>query len=128
MGRAVACLSLLRDTPATTRSNTGDATLHWAQTEPSNKAFWRAAIDLERDTETTLERLAPHAFPDLHFHTGIWGQLRRFGGGYDAVRERLRTYLIALDDYGRWAFTCPPPCLTPGEAVPDAAQPGLPLN
>ncbi|WP_155640043.1 hypothetical protein [Burkholderia territorii] len=127
-GRPVACLSLLRDAPAITTSSHGEATVFWVQSEPTHKAFWRAAIDLERDTEATLKRLAPHAFPDLHFHTGVWDQVRSFAGGYDAVRERLRAYLIALDDYGRWAFTCPPPALHPDEAVPNGAPQGLPSN
>ncbi|MHA6888061.1 hypothetical protein [Ralstonia pseudosolanacearum] len=116
-GRAVACLSFLRDGPLNTRSRLGDATVHWVKTESAHKNFWRSAVDVERDNEATLERLAPHAFPNLHFHTGVWAQLGRFDGGYDAVRQRLRFYLAALDDHGHWAFTGPPPALRPEEAV-----------
>ena len=116
-GRAIACLSLGRIGPHETSSSHGDAVVHWIKDEATHVAFWRDAIDLERDTEETLERLGPHAFPNLYFPQGVWNGLRRFDGGYQAVRLTIRRYLTILDEYGSWAFTFPPPALSPGEAA-----------
>jgi hypothetical protein len=69
--------------------------------------------------ESTLERLAPHAFPDLCFIDGIWRGLSDFAGGYLGVRERLRELLAVLDDHGRWAFAAPPPNIREEDGQPD---------
>lgn len=108
-GRAVACLGLRRKGVHTTVTNSGRADLHWVADEMEHRAFFRAAIDVEHDSEATLERFAPHAFPDLCFVDGIWRGLRDFAGGYLEVREQLRDLLAVLDDHGQWAFTTPPP-------------------
>ncbi|CAG2159543.1 hypothetical protein LMG26411_06780 [Cupriavidus numazuensis] len=124
--RAVACMSIRSDGPHNTQSDLGNSVVHWVRTEQSHREFWRDAIDVERDTEETLERLAPHAFPDLHFHPPVWRQIHNFAGGYNAVRLRLRAYLAALDDHGCWAFMHPPPALRPDEValvVDPTAQP-----
>jgi len=125
-GRAVACLCLTQSGPHTTVSRQGVATVHWIQSEADHRAFWRSAVDVEGDNQETLERLAPHAFPDLYFHINVWRGVGRFGGGYAAVRGQLRRYLSVLDDHGCWAFTHPPPALHPGEPVLPAA--GRPSN
>jgi hypothetical protein len=108
-GSAVACLGLLRGGEHTTTSEVGTAQVHWVRTEPEHRAFFRAAIDVERDTEATLERLSPHAFPDLVFLPSVWRGLREFVGGYQLARGRLRQHLAVYDDHGAWAFTAPPP-------------------
>jgi hypothetical protein len=107
--RAVACLGLRRRGVHTTVTNSGSADLHWVVDEPGHRAFFRAAIDVEHDSEATLERFAPHAFPDLCFIDGIWRGLGDFAGGYLGIRERLRDLLAVLDDHGHWALTAPPP-------------------
>jgi hypothetical protein len=114
-GRAVACLSLRRSGPHPTASSQGTATVHWILNESTNRAFWRAAIDLEGGSAEILERLAPHAFPDLYFYAGVWQGLKRFAGGYLAMRADLQRYLVGLDDHGAWAFRFPPPALEIGE-------------
>ena len=127
MGRSVACLGIKRSGPHTTVSRLGSATVHWVANEATNRAFWRAAINDEGSSAETLERLAPHAFPALYFHTGVWQELRNFAGGYLAARAELQRYLAALDDHGAWAFTFPPPALALGEAAgPDGDA--LPTN
>lgn len=117
LGRSVACLSLKQSGPYNTVSQLGNAVVHWVADEATNRAFWRAAIDDEGGSAETLERLAPHAFPSLYFHTDVWQGLRSFAGGYHAARAELQRYLTSLDDHGAWAFTFPPPALAPGEAA-----------
>ena len=116
-GRPVACLSLRRSGPHTTASALGSATVHWIVDESTHRAFWRDAIEVERGGTEALERLSPHAFPDLHFHTAVWQGLNSFAGGYLAVRRELQRYLTVLDQHGVWAFTFPPPALALGEAA-----------
>lgn len=126
-GRPMACLGLTRSGLHETISSAGSAYVHWVLDETTHRAFWRSAIDIMGDNEGTLERIAPHAFPDLHFHNGVWRGLRRLAGGYLAVRSQIRRYLTVLDDHGRWAFTFPPPALSPGEAV-EAEADARPTN
>jgi hypothetical protein len=126
-GIAVACRGLKRSGPHTTLSSQGSATVHWIQNEVTHRAFWRAAIDVEGGSEATLERLAPHAFPDLHFHDGVWRGLNRFAGGYTAMRFQVQRYLAVLDEHGKWAFTYPPPALRRGEATGPRSE-GQPPN
>ncbi|MGF6770634.1 hypothetical protein P3T18_003113 [Paraburkholderia sp. GAS199] len=114
-GRAVACLSLNRDRPMRTESAAGFATVHWVKDERSHREFWRSVIEIERDSEATLARLAPHAYPDLFFCEGVWDGLGRFEGGYTRLSDRVRRYLAKLNDHGHWAFTFPPPALRVGE-------------
>lgn len=108
-GRAVACLGLRRRGIHPTRSAAGVVDVHWVVDESGHRGFFRAAILVERDTEETLERLAPHAFPDLFFLEGVWRGLADFEGGYTSVRNELRRHLALYDDMGAWAFTAPPP-------------------
>jgi len=116
-GRPMACLGLTRSGLHETISSAGRAQVHWVRDDATHRAFWRSAIDIEGDSEGTLKRIAPHAFPDLHFHHELWRGLKRLAGGYLAVRSQIRQYLTVLDDYGRWVFTFPPPALSPDEAI-----------
>jgi hypothetical protein len=115
MGRPVACLSLNRAGPHETISNLGSATVHWVRDEQTNKQFWRDAIDVEGGNRAALERLAPHAFPNLCFYPHVWHGLGSFAGGFVAANLELRRYLSVLDDHGFWAFTFPPPAISLGE-------------
>jgi hypothetical protein len=117
-GCAIACLGLKRFGPHRTASNQGMATVHWIINEKTNRDFWRDAIDLEGGSAETLERLAPHAYPDLFFFLGVWQGLKRFAGGYLAIRSELQRYLTVLDDHGAWSFTFPPPALEINDARP----------
>lgn len=124
-GRAVACLGIRRAGAFTTHSVLGEAVVHWVNDEAGHRRFFRDAIDVERNTPVTLERLAPHAFPDLHFLDGIWGSLGDFDGDYERVRKNLRKLLSGLDDHGRWIFTAPPPALSPTDPPgPPGKSPG----
>jgi hypothetical protein len=124
-GRAVACVGLRRSGVYPTRTAAGAANVHWVTDERGHRGFFRAAIDVERDTEATLERLAPHAYPDTLFLKGVWRGLSDFEGGYTAVRQELRRHLAVYDDHGWWAFTASPPLETeddprrPSEGTPD---------
>lgn len=116
-GHIRACIGLVRDGQHLTRSAAGTAIVHWLGTEASNRTFWRNAIVVDGDSEASLTRFAPHAFPDLQFHPNAWGGLRQLAGGYLALRADIRQTLAILDDRGAWAFTFPPPALAFGEAV-----------
>lgn len=80
-------------------------TVHFVEDESSHRLFFRDALVVERTDEAGLERLAPHAFPDLLFLAGVWGGLGRFEGGYARVKDDLRHILSILDDHGAWVFT-----------------------
>lgn len=113
-GIPVGCFSLLRSGPHGTTSSLGTITVAWIRDEKSHREFWRALVD-NTDEEGKLEALAPHAFPDLYFHEGVFHGLRRLGGGYLAMRSEVMRYLGVLDEHGHWAFTFPPPSLTPDD-------------
>ncbi|MGX4726472.1 hypothetical protein [Pseudomonas corrugata] len=122
-GRAVACLSLNKKSIHTTSSSSGSASVHWVSDEASVRFFWRSAIELEGDSHDTLCRIAPHAYPSLHFHTDVWTGLHRLSGGYLAHRFEVKRHFAIFDDHGNWAFTFPPPALSPSE--PMGADPTL---
>lgn len=121
-GRAVACLGLQRNGVHRTVTDDGEADVHWVIDETGHRAFFRAAIDVEHDSESTLQRMAPHAFPDIYFVDGVWRELGDFAGGYLAVRQQLRRHLATFDDYGYWAFTAPPPMMTEDDDEPAATR------
>lgn len=116
-GRAVACLGVHRKGVFTTTSRVGSANVHWVDDEASTLTFWRSAIDVEGDNDVSLRRLAAHAFPSLYFHPDVWTGLRRLSGGYLEHRDQVKRHLAVFDDYGSWAFRCPPPALAPNEAM-----------
>lgn len=116
-GRAVACLGLRRNGVHTTKSSVGSANVHWVNDEASSLDFWRAAIYLEGDNNESLRRLAVHAFPNLYFHPDVWAGLHRLSGGYLGNRDQIKRHFAILNDYGGWAFTCPPPALAPNESI-----------
>lgn len=111
-GRAVACLGLRRSGVFPTRSKSGVADVYWVTDEQGHRAFFRAAITVEHDNEETLQRLAPHAYPDILFLNQVWRGLSDFRGGYAAARRELQRHLAVYDDHGRWIFTAPPPSET----------------
>lgn len=125
-GNPVACLGITTSGPRNTVSALGAACVHWIVDESTHRNFWRNAIDVKGDNALTLECFASHAFPDLFFVNGVWGGLGRLAGGYSSIRKEVRQCLAHLDDYGRWAFTFPPPALAPNE--PAGAAGGLPTN
>lgn len=124
--RAVGCLAITDSGVRATKTRLGSASVHWLKSENEQRAFWRSAIDVEGDSEMTLERLAKHAFPDLYFYQDVWQGIRRFNGGYASAGAELCRYLGILNDYGEWAFTCPPPTLHPDEMP--SARDGAPSN
>ncbi len=111
-GRAVACLGLRRSGVFPTRSAGGAADVHWVIDEQGHREFFRAAIAVEHDNEETIQRLAPHAYPDVFFLEQAWRGLSDFKGGYAAVRRELQRHLAVYDDHGWWIFTAPPPSET----------------
>lgn len=115
-GTAVACLGLTLKGVFPTTSARGTLSLHWTGDAKSCSLFWREAIDVERDSPGTLERLAPYAYPGLYFPSGVWHGLGNFNGGYYANSVELRRYLGILSDDGAWAFTSPPPAQVRTEA------------
>jgi len=117
-GRAIACIGWKRKGKLQTRSSAGLVEVHFVADEPSHVAFFRHAIDIERDTEESLQRFAPHAFPDLFFLDGVWRGLSHFEGGYQEVRQELRRTLAVLNDHGQWIFSAPPPALTEDDRHP----------
>lgn len=126
-GIPMACITLGPSRLAQTGTAAGNAQIHFVIDEAGRKAFWRSAIVVAGDTLASLVTYAPKAYPDLHFVEGIVNDAGKLAGGYLASRDRVQTTLATLDDWGSWAFTCPPPVLTPHEAVPENAD-GLPSN
>lgn len=115
--KAVGCIGIKRRGINSTVSKFGIVNLHWVHDDLSTLQFWRAAIDVERDTAETLERLSVHAFPDLFFVPGVWAGLASFSDGYTPIRSEVRRYLSVLNDLGRWIFTSPPPSLAPDDTI-----------
>ena len=114
-GEATAVLGLARRGKRAVVCDSATCEIHWVTDDAEHVGFFRDAIDVERDTEETLESLAAHAFPNLVFLPGVWRGLRDFVGGYTAVRGEVRRYLAVFDDHGRWVFTAPPPALSRGD-------------
>lgn len=118
-GRAVACLGLHRSGVYKTETTGGVAVVHWVTDEQGHRDFFRAAISVEHDSEETLQRFAPHAYPDIYFLAEVWRGLSDFEGGYTAVRQELQRHLAIYDDHGRWVFTAPPPAETEEDTQPE---------
>jgi len=121
-GTAVACLGLTLKGVFPTTSASGTVSLHWTGDAKSCAHFWREAIDVERDSPATLERLAPYAYPGIYFVPGVWHGLGSLSGGYYANSVELRRYLAILSDDGAWAFTAPPPAQVRTEAQGHGAE------
>jgi len=95
------------------------AQVHFVVDESSHREFFRDAFDVERPNEARLEELARHAYPDLLFLDGVWGELRHFDGGYARVRDALHRLLAVLDDHGAWVFTDKTGRLSPNDPLRD---------
>jgi hypothetical protein len=120
-GTAMACLGLQRGGVHDTRSELGMAPVRWVIHEQDQMEFWRCEI-ARNDGAQIIERLAPHAYPDLYFREGVWRGLGEFAGGYRAVSSAVRRALSVLNDHGRWIFTTPPPALRPDEVVASVGE------
>lgn len=125
-GQAMGCIGLTESGPRDTRSSFGDCEVHWIADATSHRQFWRSAIDLEGSSPSAFKRIAPHAYPDLYFCPGVLNEADELKGGFHANLGLLRRYLDAFDDHGRWAFTAPPPALSPFET--QGSGPEAPSN
>jgi hypothetical protein len=121
--QAVACLGLRRSGPLSVAWAEQSVDVHWVTDEPTHVGFFRAAIDVEGDSEETLERLAPHAFPALHFLPAVWHGLGAFQGGYHRVRMQLRRHLTVYADHGYWIFTTEGTAITPTDTPTGSGAP-----
>ncbi len=101
-----------------TTTAAGGAQVHFVGDEAGRRRFWRDRIVLGGDDMASLAANAAHAYPDLLFADGAIGGAGRLAGGYLASRNRVQTTFAALDDWGAWAFDCPPPAITPYEGAP----------
>jgi hypothetical protein len=126
-GTPMACITLGPTRLAQTETAAGNAQIHFVIDEAGRNAFWRSAIVVAGDNLASLVTYSPKAYPDLHFVEGVVNDAGKLAGGYLASRVRVQMTLATLNDWGSWAFTCPPPVLTPEEAVPESAE-GLPSN
>ncbi len=107
-GQTIGCLGRARAGRIATQSRHGAIALHWLGDATCHAQFWRDAIEVEGDSARTLQRLAPHAYPNLYFPEAVWKGCNDFNGGYHSQSSELRRYLAALDDFGHWIFTAPP--------------------
>ena len=126
-GTPMACITLDVGRVVQTETAVGKVQIHFVIDEADRKAFWRSAIIVAGDTLASLVTYATKAYPNLHFVEGVVHDAGKLGGGYLASRDRVQMSLATLDDWGKWVFTCPPPVLTPQEAMPENAD-GLPSN
>jgi hypothetical protein len=116
LGRTpAACFSLRENLVAQTTTSAGSAVVHFVAEDAHRRLFWRDTIVEQGDSLESLIQYAPHAYPNLYFVEGTLEHAGRLSGGYVASRARVKGALAALDDWGLWAFTCPPPALRPGE-------------
>ena len=124
-GLAVGCLSIERSGPLLTRSQDGEEVVFFVKTEENRLCFWRNAIEVHGDNETSLRQFAENAYPSLYFHGDVLNDVSQLVGGYWKVRNGVKYAFAILNDCGKWAFTFPPPALTMEETyVPDEmAQP-----
>lgn len=121
-GSPKACLTLGDARVVVTTSDLGNVDVHFVTDATSRRIFWRHAIILTGNNLDCLLRYAPRAYPDLHLVDGVIADVAKLAGGYFASRDRVQTALAILNDWGHWAFTCPPPAITPDEGPsPDAA-------
>lgn len=124
---AVACLTLGKAKIVTTTTPTGSAVVHFVSDEMSRKTFWRDAVVLVGNDLEALKLYASHAYPNLHFVDNVIDNADKLAGGYSASRDRVKKTLAALDEWGAWVFTCPPPAITPSEGSPPDPD-ALPSN
>ncbi len=115
-GQPMGCIGLTEIGVWETCSSFGACEVHWIADPASHRQFWRSAIDLEGCSPAAFKRIAPHAYPNLYFCPGVLNDIEMLKGGFHANFRVLRRYLDAFDDHGRWAFTAPPPALSPQEA------------
>ncbi len=115
-GQAMGCIGLTEMGSRETSSSFGTCEVHWVVDAASHRQFWRSAIDLEGPSPAAFKRIAPHAYPNLYFCPGVLNDAETLKGGFHANLGLLRQYLDAFDDHGSWAFTAPPPALSPSEA------------
>lgn len=117
-----ACLSLSPKSKIKLVCSHGNSTLYFINSHIESIDYWRnEALDVLRDNQHSLEIIAPHAYPDLYFKDGVWGEVNNFSGGYAAVYNILKKYLSILNDHGAWVFITPPPQTHPT----DTATPAL---
>lgn len=116
LGRAVGCVGLWRIGVHQTTSTLDSVPLHWVGGQPSVAEFWRAAIDIEGNSLAVFERIAPRAYPKLHFFGNVLHSADDFVGGYHQNAPELKRHLSILNDVGHWAFTGAPPAEDPDDA------------
>lgn len=116
-GRQMACFSLARSGKLTTISETGSQDLYFARDEKIKVEFWREVIVSNGDRIDDLIKWAPNAYPKLYFHDAVLRSSSSLSGGYDAAKTRIQDALAALNDYGNWVFTFPPPSVSPQDEV-----------
>lgn len=117
-GHSVACITLSDTVVYETTTASGRATLFFVGEESGRRAFWRKQIR----NDASLARLAPHAYPDIHFVDGVLDHMNRLAGGYLALSAVIGSTFANLDDWGRWIFECPPPAVKPNENVLASAE------
>lgn len=114
----VAVLTLYEPRVVPTATAVATTDMHFVADDASRRAFWRKALVVAGDTLRDLQELGSRAYPNLHFAQGVLADADGLGGGYLASRARLKSALEILDDWGHWAFSWPPPALTPNEGPP----------
>jgi len=124
-GIPAACFSLGDPIVCNTKTESGEAVVYFVRHDDQRIAFWRNQILIEGDNDVCLPRLAPHAYPEIHFVSGVLSHLNRLSGGYLASRNVIRSTFASLNDWGDWVFNCPPPAETPDEngVVPSGDHP-----
>ncbi|WP_395672051.1 hypothetical protein [Phenylobacterium sp.] len=113
-GQKMAVLSLSRSGSVATATKSGHVDAFFVSTRRDRRMFWRSILENPRGLELLLE-VAPKAYPDIHFVDGALSGANDFTGGYLPFRDAVHAALAALDDFGAWVFTAPPPPLTPTE-------------
>ncbi|EJE8524048.1 hypothetical protein RGL56_000483 [Vibrio parahaemolyticus] len=113
-----ACLTVTKQSEIKSYSTLGMAKINMIHDEDGHIDFWRnSALAITRDTAQNLEKLSSSMYPNLYFSENVWRGINDFDGGYARTSRQLQKYLSALDDYGAWIFTEPPPAEHPTDTV-----------
>lgn len=116
-GIPVGCFTLGESRASETVTAAHSVSVCFVGDESGRSLYWRSVIALESFRLDSLLRNASRAYPNLYFVDGVVAQASGLAGGYTASRQRIHLALVALNDWGHWAFTCAPPAISPADAV-----------
>jgi hypothetical protein len=111
----LACVTLFTPSRLQTSSQYGITDIHFINNFDSKRDFWQDMIIVCGDSISSLKRFSNKAYPNIYFYGDVIDQLENLKGGYLSFHRKVLKIFHALDKFGYWAFTAPPPALSPSE-------------